>query len=201
MPEAIWEEWESGLARKLDGAREILRRNWRRSVDGQASDSAIKEVRFKGRSYPVVAALGGNMESKVYLVKDGSGEAVLKVFHRVSRWGFGTYSMNVKALGILAEKGAPVVRLLDADAAAEIAKLSFERGYVRQGVRALYDKKIIDEDQFLAFNYFSSLHRITYTDRYSSSINPFLNPVYFNPMEENVLYDPWNSRWIILDPF
>jgi hypothetical protein len=58
----------------------------------------------------------------------------------------------------------------------------------------------ISTGQFLAFNYFSYLHQSGLKSLYSPMIDWQIQPAWFNPMEENLLYDPWAERWIIIDP-
>lgn len=202
MEKMQWGNWEEVLRAELQSANPILRQHWRESIY-PSERPKMDRVSYLDRDYEVLAVLGKENQGQVYLVKDGETEFSLKVFHR-----FGglfadresDYRLALKMHLDLREQGAPIIRVLGADHARRTLALEFAKGYVRKGVRKLYEAGLLSADQFLAFNYFSFLHQTELKSRYSPLIDWQIHPAWFNPMEENLLYDPWAERWIIIDP-
>lgn len=197
-----WGNWEEHLAAVLRSANPILQKHWRESIY-PSEKLDVPPVRFRNRDYDVLSFLGEQRQASVYLVQSGDTEIALKVFHRsfglFAGWDV-DYKLVLKMHMDLSQLGAPIVDVLDADPERRTLALRFAKGYVQKGVRKLYDAGILSADQFLAFNYFSYLHQNDLKARYSSMIDWQISPAWFNPMEENLLYDPWAERWIIIDP-
>lgn len=197
-----WGDWEENLRAEMLSLNPILQKHWQDSVYPSRQRS-VNPIPLLGRYYQVTGVLGEGNQGSVFLVQDGDTEIALKVFHS-SAGLFSSrnsdYRLSLMLYIELERLGAPVVTLLGADHDRRTLALQFAKGYVRTGVRKLFDAGLVSADQFLAFNYFSFLHQSELKSRYSPSIDWQIEPAWFNPMEENLLYDPWAEQWIIIDP-
>ncbi len=201
-PEQLRRAWERELARSLEESREILRTNWPATPLGRGSVLSNDEpdMFFLGDRYRVKGLLGSSQEADVYWVESGDTESVLKVFFPQSRFGLDTFLRNKTALQILRERGANVVEIQDWSASERTLKLSFKRGYVGKDIRVLHRTGKLSDLHVIAFFYFSNKMRMVLQHRFSRCIDSEIAPCWFNPMDENLLYDPWMGRWVVIDP-